>query len=75
MLQCAGALDGSHIPITPPAHNHTDKFNRKGWNPINLQGVVIKGIYMKISMMAGQVASIMHGSWSIVYLILKPKMD
>ena len=27
--QCAGSIDGSHIPIRPPALNHTDYYNRK----------------------------------------------
>ena len=31
MVQCAGAIDGSHVPVTPPALNHTDYYNRKGW--------------------------------------------
>ena len=29
--QCAGTIDGSHIPVKPPACNHTDYYNRKGW--------------------------------------------
>ena len=38
--QCAGAIDGSHIPIIAPTECHTDYFNRKGWHSIILQGVV-----------------------------------
>lgn len=38
--QCAGAIDGCHIPITPPALNHTDYYNRKGWYSVILQAVV-----------------------------------
>ena len=38
--QCAGAIDGSHIPILAPQNFHTDYFNRKGWHSIILQGVV-----------------------------------
>ena len=38
--QCAGSIDGSHIPITPPAMNHTDYYNRKGWYSVLLQAVV-----------------------------------
>ena len=37
---CAGAIDGSHIPIRPPALNHTDYYNRKGFYSVILQGVV-----------------------------------
>ena len=38
--QCAGAIDGSHIPVKPPACNHTDYYNRKGWYSVVLQAVV-----------------------------------
>ena len=38
--QCAGAIDGSHIPIIAPEEYHTDYFNRKGWHSIILQGIV-----------------------------------
>lgn len=40
MIQCAGAIDGSHIPVRPPALNHTDYYNRKGWYSMVLQAVV-----------------------------------
>lgn len=40
MIQCAGSVDGCHIPILPPALNHTDYYNRKGWYSIVLQAVV-----------------------------------
>ena len=39
-IQCAGAIDGSHIPVSPPALNHTDYYNRKGWYSIIIQAVV-----------------------------------
>lgn len=38
--QCAGAIDGSHIPIIAPKESHVDYFNRKGWHSVLLQGVV-----------------------------------
>ena len=38
--QCVGSIDGSHIPISPPAMNHTDYYNRKGWYSMLLQAVV-----------------------------------
>lgn len=37
---CAGAVDGSHIPIIAPTFKHVDYFNRKGWHSIILQAVV-----------------------------------
>ena len=38
--QCAGAIDGSHIPVRPPAMNHTDYYNRKGFYSVIVQEVV-----------------------------------
>ena len=38
--QCVGAIDGCHIPISSPAMNRTDYYNRKGWYSMILQGVV-----------------------------------
>ena len=40
MVQCAGAIDGSHVPVTPPALHHTDYYNRKGWYSMVIQAVV-----------------------------------
>ena len=38
--QCAGSIDGSHIPVTPPATNHTDHYNHKGWYSMLVRAVV-----------------------------------
>ena len=38
--QCAGSIDGSHIPVRPPSLNHTDYYNRKGSYSVVLQAVV-----------------------------------
>ena len=38
--QCAGAIDGSHIPIKAPLDYHADYYNRKGWYSVILQGLV-----------------------------------
>ena len=38
--QCAGSIDDTHIPITPPAMNHTDYYNRKGWYSTITQAIV-----------------------------------
>ena len=40
ILQCAGSINGSHVPITPPAINHNDYYNRKGWYSMLVQAVV-----------------------------------
>ena len=40
MIQCAGTIDGCHIPVMPPALNHTDFYNRKGWYSMLVQAVV-----------------------------------
>ena len=38
--QFIGAIDGSHIPVSPPTLCHTDYYNRKGWYSVLLQAVV-----------------------------------
>ena len=38
--QCAGAVDGTHIPIVSPTECPADYYNRKGWHSIILQGTV-----------------------------------
>ena len=35
---CAGAVDGTHIPIEAPQDSPADYHNRKGWHSIILQG-------------------------------------
>lgn len=37
---CAGAIDGTDIPIIAPAVNHADYVNRKGYHSIVMQAVV-----------------------------------
>ena len=37
---CVGAVDGMHIPVTPPSNCQTDYYNRKGSYSIILQGLV-----------------------------------
>lgn len=38
--QCAGAVDGTHIPIVAPPESPADYYNRKGFYSIILQAVV-----------------------------------
>ena len=37
---CAGAIDGTHIPITAPSECHAEYVNRKGYHSIIMQAVV-----------------------------------
>ena len=47
--QCAGAIDGSHLPITAPEEHPRDNCNRKGWHSIILQAVVDgKGLFWDV---------------------------
>ncbi|XP_055905139.1 uncharacterized protein LOC129940727 [Eupeodes corollae] len=38
--QILGAIDGTHIPVKPPAEGMADYVNRKGWTSMVLQAVV-----------------------------------
>ena len=38
--QCAGAVDGTHIPVVSPEECPADYYNRKGWHSVLMQGVV-----------------------------------
>ena len=44
-LMCAGAIDGTHIPIITPRHDPDSCYNRKGWNSIVLQTAVDKNFW------------------------------
>ena len=37
---CAGAIDGTHIPIQAPLENHTDYVNKKSYHSVVMQAVV-----------------------------------
>ena len=36
---CAGAIDGTHVPIIAPAESHIEYVNRKGFHSIVMQAV------------------------------------
>lgn len=38
--QCAGVVDGTHIPIVSPQEYPADYYNRKGWHSVLMQGTV-----------------------------------
>ena len=47
--QCAGAVDGTHIPILSPYECPADYYNRKGWHSIIMQGAVDnKGLFIDV---------------------------
>lgn len=37
---CAGAIDGTHIPIIAPVVDHADDVNRRGYHSIVMQAIV-----------------------------------
>ncbi|XP_041930273.1 protein ANTAGONIST OF LIKE HETEROCHROMATIN PROTEIN 1 [Alosa sapidissima] len=37
---CAGAIDGTHIPIIAPRNDPNSYYNRKGWHSVVLQAVI-----------------------------------
>jgi hypothetical protein len=47
--QCAGVIDGTHIPIVSPEECPADYYNRKGFHSIVMQGMVdIVGRFMEV---------------------------
>jgi len=36
---CVGCVDGSHVPVKPPAHDRDSYINRKGFPSVNLMAV------------------------------------
>ena len=47
--QCAGAVDGTHIPIVSPQECPADYYNRKGWHSVIMQGMVNnRGLFIDI---------------------------
>ena len=54
---CAGAIDGTHIAIATPHHNHVAYVNRKSCHSIVMQGVV-DGHYMFRDIVVGWPGSV-----------------
>jgi len=40
ILRYIRAIDGSHIPVSPPVTCHIGYYNRKGWYSVLVQAVV-----------------------------------
>ena len=45
--QCA--IDGSHIPVSPPAMNHTDYYSQKGWYLIAFECYVAGNLHSSLN--------------------------
>ena len=60
-IQCVGSIDGCHISITPPALNHTDYYNRKGWYQLFFRQLLILTTCSVMCVWAGQAVCMMHG--------------
>ena len=72
--QCAGAVDGTHIPIISPEECPADYFNRKGWHSILMQGVVTTWVTLQMFTLGGLVAYMMLGFLRIPHSTRKGKM-
>lgn len=76
MIQCAGAIDGSHIPVSPPLMNHTDYYNRKGWYSVIVQAVVDdRYLFRDICVLDGQAAFMMLEFSQTLHYIEKHQME
>ena len=72
--QCAGAVDGTHIPIVSTEECPADYYNRKAWHSIHMQGVVnYLGHFTDINI-GGLATYMMLGCFPIPHSTRKGKM-
>ena len=76
-IQCAGAINGCHIPVKPPSFHHTDYYNGKGWYLVILQAVVNHN-YLFTDLITlwlfGQAASMIQESWQTLSCTRRQQM-
>uniref|UniRef100_A0A673H6V5 DDE Tnp4 domain-containing protein n=1 Tax=Sinocyclocheilus rhinocerous TaxID=307959 RepID=A0A673H6V5_9TELE len=65
--QCAGAIDGSHIPVIDPPESHTNYFNHKGWHSVILQAIVDHNFCVHNS-------RVLRNSWKLIFLTYHPSL-
>ena len=70
--QCAGSIDGSHIPVTPLSMSHTDYYYRKGFYLMIVQAMVDHNYHFR-NICVGWPGSV-HDAWVLANSLLYRKI-
>ena len=55
---CAGAIDGTHIPMQAPLENRTDYINRKSYHSIVVMQALVDSKSWKIKLLFGRLVTV-----------------